>query len=423
MTSLAWQGPPLSVIGVATVHAGFARDALQVLAGADIIIGAERHFSVLDHLEPGSASFLNPETRRLHYPRPFSSLWDVLLSHQDRRIVLLASGDPLLFGLGGFLRQRLLPEQLNFYPAISSIQMAFAKVGHAWQEAEIISLHGRPLLSLRARLKRNRLYALLTDSRSHPTAIAAELVNAGFAESDFWVCEELGNEAEHISHFSAATLATSSQSFSPLNVVVTRTCGNGGILPEFPGVSDELFSTDGDQPGRGLLTKREVRLTALSLLQPHAGQIGWDIGAGCGGVAVEWARWEHRSAIHALEFHPERLKHLNINRERFGVVMNLQVHEGRAPAALDSLPTPDTVFVGGGGADLPAILDACWARLSHGGALVAAAVTEDARVALHLFAGNDAEWIELSVARGDSLAQQRLMRPHLPVLLMKRVKP
>lgn len=422
MNSLAWQGPPLSVIGVAPGYGSFSPNALQALAEADVIIGAERQFSVLSHPDAGAVSFLNPELQRLHYPSPFSSLWDTLLSHQCRRIVLLASGDPLLFGLGGFLRQRLTPEHLRFYPAISSIQMAFAKVGLAWQEADLISLHGRPLLSLRARLRRNGLYAFLTDSRSHPAAIATELVNAGFAESDLWVCEELGNEAEQIRHFSATTLACYSQPFSPLNVVIARTSGKGGVLPEFPGISDDMFSTDGDQPGRGLLTKREVRLTALSLLQPFAGQVGWDIGAGCGGVAVEWARWEHQSEIHALEFHPERLRHLNINRERFGVVMNLHIHEGRAPAALEILPAPDTVFVGGGGAELPLILNACWARLSPGGTLVATAVTEDARVALHLFAGNDAEWIELSVARHDTLGQQKILRPHLPVLLMKRVK-
>lgn len=395
---------------------------MLALTEADIVIGAERQFSVLDSLEGEAVVIQSGYAQRIHYPSPFSKLWDILLTHKGRRIVLLASGDPLLFGLGGFLQQRLPSEQIVFHPAISSIQMAFSRVGKAWQEAEIISLHGRPLPSLRARLKRNSFFALLTDSRSHPAAIASELINAGFPESDVWVCEELGHDAEKVTHFSAAQLATITESFSPLNVVIVRTGGKGQVLPEFPGIPDDRFSTDGDQPGRGLLTKREVRLTALSLLQPHAGQIGWDIGAGCGGVAVEWARWELRSEIHALEFHPERLRHLNINRERFGVVMNLQVHEGRAPKALDTLPTPDTIFVGGGGADLPEILVRCWQRLSPDGVLVASAVTEEARVALHLFAGNDAEWIEMSVARNDTLAGQKIMRPHLPVLLMKRVK-
>jgi len=207
--------------------------------------------------------------------------------------------------------------------------------------------------------------------------------------------------------------------FSPLNVVILETRGRGGVLPEFPGIPDERFST-GAEPGKGLLSKREVRLTILSLLAPRAGEIGWDMGAGCGGVAVEWARWNPHGEVYAVECHPERLEHLGVNRERFGVVANLHIVAGRAPAALAELPDPHAVFIGGSSGNLRELLDIVWARLRPGGRLVASAVTEDSRVELHAFAGDRAaEWTELSIARGESLAGQRIMRPYLPVLLMK----
>jgi precorrin-6Y C5,15-methyltransferase (decarboxylating) len=161
----------------------------------------------------------------------------------------------------------------------------------------------------------------------------------------------------------------------------------------------------------------------LSLLAPRASEIGWDVGAGCGGVSVEWARWNPEGEIHAVECHPERLEHLGINRERFGVVANLHIVAGHAPEALADLPDPNAVFIGGSSGSLREILDPVWARLPVGGRLVASAVTEDSRVELHTFAGDrPAEWTELSVARAESLAGQRVMRPYLPVLLMKMEK-
>jgi precorrin-6Y C5,15-methyltransferase (decarboxylating) len=162
----------------------------------------------------------------------------------------------------------------------------------------------------------------------------------------------------------------------------------------------------------------------LSLLEPQAGEIGWDIGAGCGGVAVEWARWGSYSSVYAVECHPGRLKHLESNRERFGVGENLRIIAGYAPEALAELPDPQAVFVGGSGGQLGELLIAVWERLLPGGRLVTSAVTEDSRMALYQFVGSrEAYWTELSVARGDSLAGQRLLRPQLPVLLLKLEKP
>lgn len=407
-----WPGPPLQVIGMGMAADTLGQPARAALDQADLIIGAATHLALFPQLA----------AEQCPYPSPMSDLWALLRANAGRRIVILASGDPLFYGISHTLLRHLAPEQLVFHPNVSSIQAACARLGRPWQQLQLVSLHGRALASLRAVLHNNRSYALLTDRHNTPAAIARELREAGFDASELWVAENLGTPEERVHRFRADELATRALEFSPLNVVILETRGPGGVLPEFPGIPDHRFST-GAEPGKGLLSKREVRLSILSLLAPTAGDIGWDIGAGCGGVAVEWARWNPHGAVHAVECHPDRLNHLAINRERFGVVTNLHIVAGAAPEALAVLPDPHVVFVGGSRGRLGAMLDAVWTRLRAGGRLVASAVTEDSRVELHTFVGDrPAEWIELSIAHGERLAGQRVMRPHLPVLLMKLEK-
>lgn len=407
-----WPGPPIDVIGTGVEAGALSWAAQLALERADLLIGAAAHLDAL------AATTAEKRT----YPSPMSGLWAMLRANAGRRIAVLASGDPLFFGIGMTLLRHLPPNHLVFHPNVSSLQAAFARLGRSWQDAQWLSLHGRPLASLRAALQGNRLYGLLTDRDSPPAAIARILTEVGFGQSQIWVAEDLGAERERFRSFQADQLATASSEFSPLNVVIVETRGPGGLLPEFPGIPDERFST-GAEPGKGLLSKREVRLGILSLLAPRAGEIGWDVGAGCGGVSVEWARWNARGQVYAVEIHPDRLEHLAINRERFGAVANLQIVAGHAPEALADLPDPHAAFIGGSSGSLQAMLEAVWARVLPGGRLVASAVTEDSRADLHTFAGDRAaEWTELSVARAERLAGQRVMRPYLPVLLMKLEK-
>lgn len=411
--TLPWSGPPVQVIGLG-MQAGenLSGEARAALEQAEIVIGAARHL----------AAFPGLRAKTYAYPNPLEELWTLLQQHAGRRLVLLASGDPLFYGIGATLLRHLNADHLIFHPNVSSLQAAFARIKRPWQQAQTVSLHGRPLASLRAVLKANRLYALLTDRSSQPVAVAGLLDEVGFGESSLWVAEELGTSQERIGHFQAAALARTTAGFSPLNVVIVETRGPGGILPEFPGIPDEHFVTDGE-PGKGMLSKREVRLTILSLLAPRAGEVGWDVGAGCGGVAVEWARWNPTGTVYAVECHEERLRCLEANRERFGVLNNLHILAGHAPQALATLPDPAVVFIGGSQGKLDDLLEAAWERLPPGGRLVASAVTEDSRMDLYRFAdthpARGAQWTELSVAREDHLAGQRVLRPYLPVLLMR----
>ncbi len=404
--------PTLTVVGLGVGSETHLSDAARAaLDESELVIGSKRQLAALPALQ----------AECVHYPSPFSDLWTLLEQWAGRRVALLASGDPLLCGIGATLVRRLGPERIAFHPAVSSVQVAFARIGRSWSEAEIVSLHGRPLTSLRASLRNNRLYAIFTDARSHPLALAELLTECGYGDSTLWVLEDLGTPAERITSFRAEALPA--RPFSPLNVVVVETRGSGRLLPEFPGIPDERFSTDGEQPGSGMISKREVRLAILSLLESGNGDVGWDVGAGCGAVAVEWARWNPGGRVLAVESDPNRVHHIEVNRDRFGVVANLEVHLARAPEALETLPNPNAVFVGGGGRRLPELLNYCWQRLERGGRLVASAVTEESRACLAAFARDkDAELSQLAVARGASLGDQRLLRPLLPVLLLKRTK-
>lgn len=414
ITVISWPGQPIDVVGLGVADHFDALPAghRQVLRDATLIIGGERQLALLPSL---------PATR-VHYPSPFSDLASLLPEYRHERVVLLASGDPLFYGIGNWLNRHLAPSALRFHSNVSSVQVAFSRIGQPWQQAEVISLHGRPLGHLQSRLRGQRLYALLTDARNHPAAIASALCDWGQADAQCWVLEALGSKQERVQSFSAADLAVSRQAFNPLNIVILHSVAHSPH--EFPGLADTAFITD-SSPGSGMISKREVRLMVLSLLQPAANEIGWDIGAGCGGVAVEWALANPLGQVIAIENHPKRIACLQANRQKFAVETNLQLLTAKAPeclAELSEAATPNAIFVGGGGADLGAILEHAWSRLAPGGRLVASAVTETSRATLLGFASRcDGEpaWSQLTVSRPDQLAGQLILKPRLPVLLMK----
>ncbi|WP_315980189.1 precorrin-6Y C5,15-methyltransferase (decarboxylating) subunit CbiT [Aliamphritea spongicola] len=214
------------------------------------------------------------------------------------------------------------------------------------------------------------------------------------------------------------------------------------LLPVFPGIPDNGFITDAEQAGRilagnecsltadvasagkGLITKREVRLSILSLLQPAVDDTIWDIGAGCGSVAIELSYWQPRCRVLAIEHHEQRLACLTANQQRYGVSGNLQVVAGRAPQALNDLPSPNKIFIGGSDGEMAGLLQQCWALLPPGGVLLASAVTENSKQQLLSFyeqrcAADDSQphTVQIGVSRGEQLAGQLMYRPNLPVNL------
>jgi len=234
---------------------------------------------------------------------------------------------------------------------------------------------------------------------------------------------------------------TSSYEFDPLHITVIKTSGGGGVLPEFPGIPDGRYITEGES-GKGMITKREVRLAIVSLMQPGNDDVIWDVGAGCGGVAVELAYWNERVQVHAVEHNASRLACLEANRDRFGVVSNLHIVEGRAPQVLKALPPANKVFIGGSDGELENLLKKVWQQLPNNGVLVASAVTENTKQHLIAFAEflydeqedsqkcnqkdkrkiAEVETLQVAINKGSMLAGQLMYRPNLPVTLFKYVK-
>lgn len=387
--------------------------ARMALEKADILYGSERQLALV----PGY------KANYRQIPSPFSQLQAEITQlmtpeHAAEHMVLLASGDPLFYGIGGWLTRWIKGVNLCFHPQPSAIQLAFSRIGKPWEQACVLSVHGRPLSTLRREVGRHTLLAVLTDNNNHPIAIAQALVDMHFGDSTIWVAEDLETRSEKVSCFSAKELAQSTQTFSPLNVIIIETRGQSALSPSFPGLPNTAFST-GSPAGQGMLTKREVRLAALAQLQPPPGTTGWDIGAGCGGLAVEWARWSIQSRIYAIETNPARLEHLHINQQRFGVESNLQIVAGRAPDALQALPTPHSIYLGGSQGQATEILAYCWERLAPGGRIVIPAVTLETRAALVTLAqGKPAEWLEIAVASGKRAGPLTMMQPQRPVLLL-----
>ena len=390
--------------------------ALSALGSCDCIMGSPRQLESMAHAQVVAnqsrtqpASLCLPKLKHIaHEIKGFD------------HVVILASGDPLLFGIGKYLQSEF-GDQVTCISGVSSLQGACELTGLSLQDAQLVSLHGRPLNHLKRHLQPHRTLLILTDQNSHPQAIAEVLVAANLGLSKIHVCERLGYEDQNQQQFIAQDLATTSTPFASLHVTVVHTLGIGHVMPNFPGIADAHFVTDGES-GKGLLTKREVRLNILSLLQPAPRDIAWDIGAGCGGVTIEWALWNPLGQVYAIEHHDQRIACLEANKEAFGVSANLSVIQGRAPDCLKELPFPDKVFIGGSGGELSRIMQLAWQRLKPGGRLAASAVTEPSKAALRQFSlhieQQPTDYLQVAISRHDTIAGQDLLRPALPVTLM-----
>ena len=418
----------IHIIGLGVAERAHLTMLAELAVGdADVVIGSERQLETVRRIVDIPFS----EVEKIPLP-PLSELAALLEKHTGKRVAVLASGDPLYFGIGRWLSQRFSDEQLYFYPGISSIQAACHSIGLSLQDAQVISLHGRPLETLRRHLTQHHYLVILTDQHSTPQALAQECKQAGFAESSFWVCEKLGYEEQQVRQFTVNELLENNEGsdaslvFDPLHITIIRVVGKSGYLPSFPGIADAHFITDGE-PGKGLITKREVRLSILSLLQAAPGDTVWDIGAGCGGVAVELALWSPLAQVYAIEHHTARLDCLAQNRARFGVVNNLNIISGHAPDVLGDLPNANKIFIGGSDGELSVLLEQLWADLPEHGVIVASAVMESSRACLVQFTDvvkvtGEVETLQIAVSRGGELAGQLLYRPALPVTLFKFTK-
>ncbi|MEM8502749.1 MAG: precorrin-6y C5,15-methyltransferase (decarboxylating) subunit CbiE [Cyanobacteria bacterium P01_D01_bin.1] len=347
-------------------------------------------------------------------------------SLQTQSVVVLASGDPLFFGIGRLLRERFDRQSLRFYPQVSSVQLAFNRLGIPWQSAIVVSVHGRQPNRLEQALKQGRSpLAVLTDPVHTPGEVARLIQDLRPpARYRLWVCSQLGSDQEQIQ---AVTIAKAVEAtFSAPNVVVLEAEPSAPTFPQpLFGIADTDFHTFPDQPG--LITKQEVRALSFSLLRLMPGITVWDVGAGTGAMAIELSRLVPDAQIYAVEKTAAGLALIQKNCHRFG---SSRVHPiaGKAPEALGPLPDPDRVILGGGGKAIPEILSACCQRLRLGGVLVAHFATLEtcvlAKQQLQKL-GWTVQLLQVNLSRSATLATAETTRfvPLNPVMLLQASAP
>jgi len=399
--------PWLAIVGFGEAGMDDLAPAARALVdNAEVLVGGARHLALLP--EDGR--------ERLTWPSPLSGLIDEIAARRGRRVCVLATGDPMHYGIGATLARRVPREEMTVVPATSAFALACARLGWSRAEVETLTLHGRPLELLQPAVQPGQRLLLLSDDAATPGAVAALLTARGFGPSRLVVLEHMGGPRER--RVDGTAEAWTAHDLADFNTLAVECIAGPAavVLPRAPGLPDDAFRHDGQ------LTKREVRAVTLSALAPVPGALLWDVGAGCGSISVEWMRAAPRARAVAVERRADRLTLLADNAAALGVP-DLEIVEGVAPDALRGLPPPDAVFLGGGLSD-PLIFTACWAALAPGGRLVANAVTLEGEAELiRRRAETAGELVRLGVSRAAPVGGFLAWHPFHPVTQLRAVKP
>ena len=415
---------PINIVGIGLDGiAGLTDSVRQIVAKATLLVGSDRYLSYFPH-HPAPRLVLGDFNQVLREIRNQLDQGDPPLS-----IVILTSGDPLFFGFGRLLLAELPQEQLTFHPHLSAVQLAFNRVKLPWQDARVISAHGRSLEQLIESLQQGvEKIAVLTDQINTPKAIARLLLSLDLPDTyQFWVCENLGGSDERVQNLPVDAVLL--ETFAPLNVVILSRQSqpvdailNVENLPIL-GLSDHTFASFSDRPG--LMTKREVRTLVLAELGLQPRQTIWDIGAGTGTVAIEIARLCPTSQVYAIEKTAMGSALIEQNCRRLQVKNVISIN-GTAPEILHHLPPPQRIFIGGSGGNLASILDRCQLQLAKNGIVVLAFATwEHLHQALNWF--NSHQWdyklLQIQLSRSIPVGQLTRFTPLNPVTIVTATPP
>lgn len=398
----------LAIVGIGEDGVeGLPAAARTLIADAVLVVGGARHLALAGALVRGE---------RLAWPSPIADAFPALLARRGKAVVVLASGDPYCYGIGGMLAGVVAPEETLSLPAPSAFSLACSKLGWSLQDTATISFCGRPLAAILPLLQPGaRLLALSADAGT-PARLAALLRDEGFGPSRLHVMEALGGPRERIRTISADEILP--EDLSPLNLVGIEVVATPGarIISLSSGLPDDCFEHDGQ------ITKREIRAITLSALAPRRGELLWDIGAGSGSIGIEWMLRHPANRAIAIEQHAGRAGRVARNAVALGVP-ELRVVTGAAPAALDGLAEPDAVFIGGG-AQGEGVVAAAWAALRPGGRMVVNAVTiETETILFKAHAAHGGTLTRVSVDRLDNIGRMHGFRPAMPVTQWVGTKP
>jgi precorrin-6Y C5,15-methyltransferase (decarboxylating) len=401
--------PRIAVVGIgADGWTGLGDAARAAILAAGEIVGSPRQLALLPSQATGNARA---------WPSPLDPLLDELAERAGPDTCVLASGDPMLHGIGATLARRLGPRRLDVHPHPSAFALACARLGWPAADVELVSTVARTPETIARVLAPGRRVVVYASGEHGAADTARALRTAGYGPSRMIVLEQLGGPRER--RVDATADDWGDALADPLHAIAIdcEIAPGAPLLPRTPGLPDDAYTTS-----EGQLTKRHVRAIALAALKPLPGQLLWDVGAASGSIGIEWLRAEPSGRAIAIERRAERAQQARANAIRLGVP-ELDVRTGDAPQALEGLPRPDAVFVGGG-LTVPDLLDVAWQALTSGGRIVANAVTlegEQALVAARAEHGGDLTRIE--IAHAEPLGAFTGWRAQMPVVQWSASKP
>lgn len=409
----------IHIIGVGSDGlAGLTARARELLLAAEVVFGPEAILALLPELKA--------ERRPLGGDLQEATAQLAALLGQ-KRLAVVAGGDPLFYGVARYLCDRLGKEAFEVLPHVSSMQMAFARVKETWEEAYLTNLATHPLEAVLDRVRIAETVGLFTSEREGPREVARELMARGLDYFRAYVCENLGGPDERVSQGDLAEIAE--MEFGPLNVLILVRKPGRPDRPAHPvrfrrfGNPDDIFAQS--RPKSGLITQAEVRALALAQLAIQPGAVVWDIGAGSGSVAIEAAQLSEPGRVYAVEQDAADYHLILANAETFGVT-NLEAVHGTAPGVFTELPPPDAIFAGGDGREVARLIDAAWMRLRAGGRMVIHVATLDhlssTYAELRKVAGR-VDALLVNVARGVEQLESLRFEALNPTFLLTVAKP
>ncbi len=396
--------PWLHIVGIGEDGiAGLSPATRTIVETAEVILGGERHHLLADAIT----------AERLAWPSPFNAMIDTIKSLKGRRAVVLVTGDPLWFSVGARIGQAIPTNEIIYHPQLSAFQLAAARMGWSLADVETLTVHGRPVEQMIAFIQPETRLLILTTGADTPSQIARFLTERGFGQSQLTVLAAMGGKDEARFDGLAANWVHNVPPFNTLAVDCVAS-PDAALLPRVPGLPDDFFQSD------GTMTKQEVRAVTVAKLMPMRGALLWDIGTGCGSVAIEWMRSARYARAIGIEPRADRRAMAAANALALGTP-KLEIIDGSAPEVLAGLPAPDAIFIGGG--LTPDVFAAAWAALRPLGRLVANAVTLESEVeliALHKFHGG--QLVKIAVNRAEPVGRLTGWRPLMPVTQWSLIK-
>ena len=402
---------PVNIIGVGMGPQDLSEQQLKIIEQAEVLVGGRR---LLEFFKASRA-------RKKSISKDIADIIKFIKNQmKTRNVVVLASGDPLFFGIGATLIKALGPEHVTIYPNISTVSAAFARIKEPWSDIQIISLHGKKNeKQLLQALEREDNIAVLTDPRKDPAWLARLLIENQMLDFQICVLEKLGSSSERVAWYPLSR-AAGMEFAAPNLAVLKRGAKDSKISSQaYLGIPDGWFAHQA-----GLITKSEVRAVSISKLQLLPNHIMWDLGAGSGAISIEASVLIAKGRIYAVEKNSERIEQIKRNKRRFKV-KNVEIVESVLPQGLGDLPAPDRVFIGGGGKELKAIIQSAAAALKSNGIIVINTVLlpslQNAKKTMNQL-GFQTDVVQIQINRGSDMPWGERLEAQNPVWIIRGMR-